>query len=314
MNLKALPSVKAEPQIHEPVFLIGMPRSGTTLLFSVLAAHPELAWFSQYLERAPGRPAVAALSRVVDRAPALRKSVDRHGERRSRIGKLRIAPDEAYAVWERCCGERFRYDYLLGARASAAERSCARDIVAKVMRYQGKPRFAAKITGPARIGYLSSIFDDARFVHIVRDGRAVVDSLMRVPFWKDSHRMREPAWSGGLSDDALGEWRARGESAPELAAMQWRAVLETAREEAAAIEPERYTEVRYEDFVSDPHDVLDQITEFCDLPRKRGPHAFIDERVEIRNLNDRWREGPNAAEIERLSALLEEPLREHGYE
>lgn len=299
--------------ISKPVFFVGMPRSGTTLMFLTLAAHPDLAWFSQYLERAPGLPAVALLSRVADRVPSARKSVVRHGDQRSRLDRLRISPDEAYRVWERCCGEKFRYDYLLGVEAKGEERRCVHETVSKVMRYQGKPRFAAKITGPARVGYLSSIFDDARFIHIVRDGRAVVGSLMRVPFWRDSKRMQEPAWRGGLDQGELASWSERGASAPELAAMQWGRVLETARVEAASIAPGRYTEVHYEDFVADPHASLDRIVDFCDLPRDRRPHAFIEERVEIRNMNDRWRDQLTGAEIEGIEALLAKRLLEHGY-
>lgn len=309
----ACSALRPARQIDKPIFFIGMPRSGTTLMFTTLAVHPDLAWFSQYLERAPAVAAVAALSRLVDRVPSLRKPVNRHGESRSRLGRLRIAPDEAYAVWERCCGERFRYDYLLGARASEAERSCARRMVGRVMRYQGKPRFAAKITGPARIGYLSSIFEDARFVHIVRDGRAVVDSLMSVPFWKESKRMREPAWRGGLDAEEIVSWRSRGASPPELAAIQWRTVIEAARREAADLAPDRYREVRYEDFVADPHASLDEIIDFCALPRDQRPHAFIDDRAGVRNLNDRWRQRLSEADRERLEAVLEAPLRDLGY-
>ena len=303
------------PEIRKPVFFIGMPRSGTTLMFTTLATHPDVAWFSQYLERAPAFPAVSLLSRLADLVPAFRKSVGRHGEpRASLVTRLRIAPSEAYQVWERCCGEKFPYDYLLGVRATEAERRCVRETVSKVMRYQGKPRFAAKVTGPGRIEYLSSIFGDARFVHIVRDGRAVVDSLMRVPFWRDGPRMREPAWRGGLADEELAAWRESGGAPSELAARQWRRVLEAAREEAEKFAPGRYTEVRYEDFVADPHDAIDQIADFCDLRRDPQPHAFIDDRVVIRNMNDRWRGRFTAAEVEGFDRLLEKPLREHGYE
>ena len=38
---------------NRPIFLIGMPRSGTTLLFTGLAVHPQLAWFSQYTHLFP---------------------------------------------------------------------------------------------------------------------------------------------------------------------------------------------------------------------------------------------------------------------
>ena len=74
-----------------------------------------------------------------------------------------------------------------------------RATVAGVLRYHGKARFAAKLTGPARISYVSSIFPEARFVHVVRDGRAVVQSLMKVEFWGARDRMTRPAWENGLT-------------------------------------------------------------------------------------------------------------------
>jgi hypothetical protein len=300
--------------IEKPVFLVGAGRSGSTLMFEILAAHSDLAWFSGYFRRLPRFPAIALLSRLVDLRPGFRDSVAGQGERRrSWLERARIGPDEAYPVWERCCGEKFLYEYLLALRASEEERRCMRGTVAKVLRYQGKPRFAAKVTGPARIGYLSSIFEDALFVHVIRDGRAVVESLMRVPFWKDSYRMQEPAWRGGLTDEHLARWREQDASPLGLAAVQWCAILDTARREASELAPGRYAEILYEDFVRDPHRVLDEIVEFCRLRRDPGPHDFLDRRVELRDLSHRWRERLEPEQLGMLNGLMGESLRELGY-
>jgi len=35
-----------ENQIIKPIFIIGVPRSGTTLIYRILCKHPDLAWFS----------------------------------------------------------------------------------------------------------------------------------------------------------------------------------------------------------------------------------------------------------------------------
>ena len=181
------------------------------------------------------------------------------------------------------------------------------------MRYQGKPRFAAKVTGPGRIGYLSSILEDARFIHVVRDGRAVVDSLMRVPFWKDTHRLSEPAWKGSPDAGQLARSMREDRSPEALAALQWKSVIASIRSEAAELPPGRYAEVRYEDFVRDPHGLIDQIVEFGGLPPDPRPHEFLDHRLELRDLNNQWRQRLADAEIERINAVLEEPLRDLGY-
>jgi hypothetical protein len=300
-------------QIDRPIFFIGMPRSGTTLMFATFATHPDLGWFSQYQERFPAFPGIAGLARAADLLPGARKGVWRHTESRSLLQRLQIAPIEAWAIWERCCGEKFRFEYLEGVRATPEEQRRARRAVERTLLLQGKPRFATKITGPARIEYLSSIFPDALFVHVIRDGRGAAESIMRYPSWNDTFRMKFPAWRGGLAEAELAEWRERGSSPLELAAMQWRAVVERGRLEAAAHAPGRYHEVRFEDFIADPHPVIETLFGHVGLPSSERTHDYIDDRLEIRDLSASWRgrlSEPETAAVERLCGDL---LRELGY-
>jgi hypothetical protein len=299
--------------IDRPIFFIGMPRSGTTVAFEAFAARRDVAWPSKHLERAPNIPATAALSRLADLTPALRRSVSRSDQARPWLEKLRVGPAEAYRFWGRCCGEKFPFDYLLGVEATDSERSCVRDAVGKVLRYHGKPRFAAKITGPGRIGYLVSIFPDARFVHVVRDGRAVVRSLMEVPFWRERDRMDEPAWRNGLLESDLSDWRRHGDSPPALAAVQWRRVVESTREEAARFVPDRYAEVRYERFVEDPGATLDEVASFCELPPSDAAKDFLSSRFELRNMNYQWQKRFDPGQVEVLNELMGGTLTELGY-
>ncbi len=300
--------------MDRPIFLIGMPRSGTTVIFEAFAAREDLAWLSQHLERAPGALPLAAVSRLADVTPSMRRSVSRTDQIRPAFERLRVGPAEAYAFWERLCGEKFRYDYLHGVTATPEEQRRASNAVSKVGRYQGKPRFAAKVTGPARIGYLSSIFPDASFVHVVRDGRAVVQSLMRVYWWKERDRMHVPAWRNGLTEGDLADWQ-RYEVAPEaLAAVQWRRVVEMARSEAAELAPDRYAEVHYERFVSAPQQVLREIADFCGLPPSRRAEEFLESRFELRDMNFQWRERFDGAAIAMLDDLIGNTLRAFGYD
>lgn len=283
-------------------------------MFEVFAAHRDVGWFSGHLEWRPGVPALAVLARMTDASALMRRSVTRSDQQRPWFDKLRVGPSEAYNVWERCCGERFRYDYLLGVQASPEESRCLRDTVSKVLRYEGKSRFAAKITGPGRIGYLSSIFDDARFVHVVRDGRAVVQSLMSVPFWKERQRMSEPAWRNGLVAADEADWKRYDRSPIALAAVQWRRVVESARHEAASLAPERYTEVQYEQFVANPQAILDEITSFCQLASSHRATDFLRKRFALRDMNFQWHERFDAREIAMLNDLLGPSLARFGYE
>jgi hypothetical protein len=290
-----------------------MPRSGTTVAFEALAAHDDVAWFPGHLEWKPNLPVLAALTRLADVTPLMRRSVNRSDQVRPWFDRVRVGPSEAYNVWQRCCGERFRYDYLLVVKASAEERRCLTDTISKVQRYEGKPRFAAKITGPGRIGYLTSIFEDAHFVHVVRDGRAVVQSLMSVPFWKRRDRMIAPAWRNGLTAGDQADWSRYGRSPIALAAVQWRRVVQSTRNEAAEVTSEHYAEVRYEEFIADPEAVLDELTSFCELPSSPRAKSFLRRRFDLRDMNFQWRERFSREEVTMLNDLMGTTLTQFGY-
>jgi hypothetical protein len=296
-----------------PLFLIGMPRSGTSVIFQALSAHPDLAWFSNLHGRWPRWLSSAALARTADLGLAFRRAKPRSDQAFRRLEQLKVGPDEAYRVFERCCGPKFTLGFLLDTEPTEAEAACLRRTVDRVARLQGKPRFSTKITGPGRIGFLTGAFPEARFLHVIRDPRAVVRSLLRVGFWRDTYRLREPAWEGGLDEAELAEWDRYDRSPVALAAVEWCAVLRTARAEAEARAP-RYHEIRYEDFVADSAAVLDEIIDFAGLSPSDRPERYLQERFPLRDMNLQWRQGLAADEIETVTSITRFRLAELGYQ
>jgi hypothetical protein len=305
------------PKIDRPVFFIGMPRSGTTVMFSAFATHPDLGWFTQYTHRFPRLMGFAALPRLAEAIPFSRAGVERNGETWSIVDRLQINPAESageeYGIWTHCCGPKMQDSFLVDVRPTAHERELLRSKVGATLRYGAKKRFATKLTGPPRIGFVDGVFEDAVFVHVVRDPRAVVGSLLRVPFWRDTFRLREPAWSGGLHEEDLREWRRAGESPAALAALEWSAVLERAREESQPLGPDRYREFRYEDFIAAPEEVLGEIIEFAALPPDRAPYEYAAERVGIRDLTENWRERLSADEVRTIEENARIEMGRLGY-
>ena len=118
---------------ERPIVFIGMPRSGTSIMFAAFAAHRDLAWFSQYMDQFPGIPGMELVTRLTALAPSSRKSVARQGEARSLADRLRISPLEAYNVWRRCCGLEFERGYLLDTSASPHASECVRRRVRRAM-------------------------------------------------------------------------------------------------------------------------------------------------------------------------------------
>jgi hypothetical protein len=78
----------SESDVERPVFFIGMPRSGTSIVFAAFAAHRDLSWFSQYSARFWFLPGVGLLGRIPSIIPAARQPVGRHGEARSLADRM----------------------------------------------------------------------------------------------------------------------------------------------------------------------------------------------------------------------------------
>ena len=137
-----------------PLFIVGCPRSGTTLLQQILGRHPDIvvppetAFFTKLLSPWPGR-----FRRQLERIEA-DLGIDLGGAGRP------SGPDETAALFER----------VLHAYAERVGRPEARWIGEKT---------------PDHLRHLQTIlalFPDARVLSIVRDGRAVALSLSKVPW------------------------------------------------------------------------------------------------------------------------------------
>lgn len=304
-------------RISRPVFIVGMPRSGTTVFYQALAVHEDLAWFPNYSNVFPrlGLPA-AILPRIYTWAwcrRLLQTSRRKHSKGLGYLRRFLPTPDEIYPLWQRWCGQKFRRQYLIGLTATPDECRTVHKAVRWVLRLQSKPRFVTKITGPPRIGYLRSIFPDVVFVHIIRDGRAVVNSLLNVDFWKDSGGYGRPWWTGGLPAGWKEEWKCFGQSAMALSAIQWRAVLQVARQEREQLAPHQYFEIKYEDFVADPPKVMDGVLARCGLRRSPRVSEYVSQSSRFRDFNYKYLERFSREEIHMLERIMGDWLDHYGY-
>jgi len=183
----------------------------------------------------------------------------------------------------------------------------------------GKPRYGDK-TPPYvyEMPRIRQLFPEARFVHLVRDGRDVALSMRESAWWGPKTLAETAAWWSNTILTA----RAHGSGAPD------------------------YLEVRFEDLVLQPEVSLRRMCEFIDLPWHAAMlryHEYADERLKelvgfqtesgeyistdrVRDLHKLTREPLNAARIGiwrkemsqadiREFELLAGPLlREFGYE
>ena len=291
---------RSEAQASPPApFIVGAERSGTTLLRLMLDAHPELA--------------VPPETHFIDRAAQ----------------ECRDAPDPRRAFLETVTSHRRWGDFQIDGerlerRVSGIEPfdlgEALRTFYGLYAERFGKPRWGDKTPLYVhRMELISTLLPEARFIHIIRDGRDVALSTKDLWFGPDS---------------------------VEEAAQKWRSLIEKARQQSQGLP--HYLEIRYEDLVSDTEPTLKRICEFVDLswdPGMLAYHKTAEERMsEIyrdmktprgkkvvrgemrRSLHTltgsppqrdriaRWRGEMSIADQKRFEEVAGETLRELGYE
>jgi hypothetical protein len=206
--------------------VVGVARSGTTLLRLMLDAHPELTV-------PPETHFVPKLIRLCE------ERIDAGGtdaEVRDDALDL-IVNHPRWADFGLTEGElRDR----MSAHAPLTPADVVRSFYETYAARQGKPRWGDKsppYTWRART--IQRVLSEAHFVHLIRDGRDVALSLSEV------------------------SWGTRDVTA---AAHKWVDELKRARKRARKLYWGTYMELRYEDLVADPEPHLREVATFLELP------------------------------------------------
>lgn len=230
------------------------------------------------------------------------------------LGRLlwrRFNLHEAYSFWERQAkgfAEPSR-DLVAEDVTDRARRNLIEAVESLVT--PRRPWFMAKLTGWSRIGYLREVFPDARFVHLVRDGRDVANSLLTVPFWEGWKGPRN--WRFGPLPHALrDDWERYDQSFVALAGLCWKIVVNATEEAARGLPSVQYLRVRYEDFVAEPEAVLRTILTFADMEYTDAVRKQV-EGTPVFDATGKHRRDLTVEQQAMLDDLLGDELRKFGY-
>lgn len=299
------------PAVDRPVFVMGTGRCGLTPLLDAVAFHPEFGWPSQYNMVLPGKPWVSKASRLADYPPFT--------SRRLKFSKFTPRHWEAYEFWNHLFhGFATPYRDLAAEDVTELVRQKFHSAISDILWHQRKPRFIAEYAGWSRVRFLREIFPDAQFIHLVRDGRAVANSLTHVDWWTGWQGIFK--WHfGPLTGDDLEDFEQSGESFLALAAIHWRLLIRNILENTESLPPEDHLLVRYEDMVADPPSVARQCIAFCGLdPDDHRFRAHLN-TLQVVDANattfriPSWRSNLTARQVELLDSLLAPELQRFDY-
>jgi hypothetical protein len=269
------------PEIRKPIFVVGCPRSGTNTFHYRLPKHPDLVWISNVTKKTPHSLLLTKLLMV------FRKD---------------HKPSEAKVIWRHSAtGDN---DVRGRADATPEMKAFLHKVVRNHLQLFNGPRFVNKCPQNAlRIEFLDEVFPDAYFIHIVRDGRAVANSIRNARLKHDGAYWgcRPADWKSVIDLPVL-----------EGSGLQWKMIVEHALDAAKTIPPERYVQIRYEDLCAEPEKVFREVSDRVELKWDDATLSNLVSDIESRNY--KWREKFSDDEIEMLHARLGSLLTKLGYE
>ena len=276
------------------VFIVGCPRSGTTLLLRIVDVHPQIAimresgWIARLFEPRKGLTpqgfATSQLMSVLLKEP--------------KFTRLQVGSEQL--------------DALLGT----SEPVSYADFVARVFDLYGQRRGKALVGNKTpgfvrRLCTLHALWPAARFVHLIRDGR---DVCLSMADWAKANQ-KPPGVFATWKDDSV-----------STTALWWDLNVRLGRRAGSSLGPELYYEIRYESLVRNPAEECARLCAFLGLPYDDAMLRFHEGRTKTDPALDAkrawrpltpglrdWRSQMAAEDVERFEAAAGELLDELGY-
>ena len=275
------------------VFIVGCARSGTTLLQRMVDAHPQIAitpemhWITDYFREGKwlgpgGRVSPEQVSSMVEQ---------------KRFRQFDFTREEFEGLLE--SGEAVPYVTFLDR------------MFALFGRIKGKPLVGNKTpVYVRRLPTLHALWPQAKFVHLIRDGRDVCLSVLN---WNHADRVagRYATWV----DDPV-----------STTALWWKRKVLLGLQGGRQLEPDQYYEIRYEHLVARPAEECIKLCAFLGVPYDEAMLSFHVGRTKsdpgldakkawlpvTPGLRD-WRSQMPPHDVERFEAISGDLLDELGY-
>jgi len=281
-----------------PIFIIGNPRSGTTLLRLILSAHPNI-----YIAQEGG-----FLLFLYE------KYKNFAGEKGKILNFVEdLMQTKKIEYWDIVKEEIENY-IIKNQPKNYSE------LGSMVYKYYGEKKYPGKKRWGDKNNYylnyidtINEIYPESKFIHIIRDGRDVACS------YKDMSKIKNQKYAPNLPNQII-----------EIAE-NWKNNIETINASFNKINKNRYIEIKYEDLVQDTKSTVKELCDFLNeaydenmlnynkinLDREpedySGWKSLVKQDITTKRIK-RWEEELTSEEIEIFEKIAEKQLKKYNYE
>lgn len=311
-------------QIKKPVIIIGCPRSGTSLFFTILSESEHL--FSLYRE-----------SQDIFDSFYQKKARELKVYDSDALTDQDLSPDykdfmlnefNKFMTNSRPLGYMTREHILKNKKLNWALPVITRSnlLFKKILH----PEYRMVEKNPRhcfRISFLNKLFPDCQFIYLTRDGRTNISSL--IEGWKrPNNYKRIPNANLPLNIKGCNEKKWRYVLPPgwhnyinkpleEVCAFQWVSANKSAIDSLKNIENERIFRTTYEELTVNTEETIKSICDFTQIPYSKKLKTFsarppvVSTPKDDKPKKDKWLK--NKELIERIYPMIEEMMGELGY-
>ena len=267
-----------------PIFIVGTQRSGTTLLRLILNAHSQIA--------------IPEEARFL--MPLFKQKYLKHGISSTSMKTLvsYLSQNDQYKLWNYDPQE---FLLQLSQMESIGLGELIDSMFTSFCRSEGKTIWGDKSLFFRTIGVLNTLFPEARFIHIVRDGRDVFDS------W----RKMDPSKNNA-----------------SVIALDWSYKIFKIEKSFSRMPSGHTFTLRYEDLLEKPEEVIKEVCTFLNVGYEpamldfyKTSHFYIGEHHSDlifnainRSNTAKWHKNLTPLEIKSFNLLAGHYLKKHHYE
>ncbi len=308
--------------VDRPIFIISLPRTGSTMLQNIICAHEQVGYFSHTMNNY--YPYFAPVD-------WLREKLDLNLKGERFIGDSIMVdttsasdPIHIWNSWIR--KDPFVAKHVLYRKEDLSQEQIDEiyTSIKKALWCQkgGKNRFLIK--SPGMLAYLplvNDLFPDAKYIHLVRDPRHCANSLIKLT--KKSIAQIELISKEIKNYKHAGKTPVSYPHVPKLPEYMEQFGVDNIKTAANVVEDSinmvndyrdnlaNFHEVRYEDILQNPSQKLEELLNFCDLelPDKSN-QAFWDQMNNVGTVKHK----NNYTDYEIVESICSGSMAKYGYE